>query len=157
MKNIVAIVFILIAACAFADTLVVLNKSEATASLIDLKTNKVVATVPTGVGPHEVSVSADGKQALVTNYGTREAPGSTLTVIDVPSAKVVRTIDLAPHKRPHGIAWIPESKDCIVTVEESKAVLIVNTESGKIRRTIATDQETSHMVALSPDASHAYI
>jgi DNA-binding beta-propeller fold protein YncE len=89
-----------------ADTLVVLNKSDATASLIDLARGTAAATLPTGQAPHEVDVSPDGKLALVANYGTREAPGSTLTVIDVGGARVVRTIDLAPHKRPHGVKWI---------------------------------------------------
>ena len=95
-----------LAAAAGADTLVVLNKSDATASLIDLAKGAAVATLPTGQAPHEVDVSPDGKRALVANYGTREAPGSTLTVIDVPGARVVGTIDLAPHQRPHGVEWI---------------------------------------------------
>ena len=91
---------------AAADTLVVLDKSDATASLIDLAQGAAVATLPTGQAPHEVDVSPDGKLALVANYGTREAPGSTLTLIDVPGARVVRTIGLAPHQRPHGVKWI---------------------------------------------------
>ena len=41
-------------------TLVVLNKAEASASLIDLASGEVVATLPTGVGPHEVAASYDG-------------------------------------------------------------------------------------------------
>src|SRR5688572_31781604 len=88
-----------------SDTLVVLNKSDATASLIDLGRGSAVATLPTGLGPHEVDVSADGKLALVANYGA-QVPGSTLTLIDVPGARVVRTIDLAPHRRPHGVRWL---------------------------------------------------
>ena len=41
----------------------------------------VVATVPTGDAPHEVAVAPDGRRAVGTNYGTRETPGSNLTVI----------------------------------------------------------------------------
>ena len=37
-----------VAIAAGAQTLVVLNKAEATASLIDLETGNVVATLPTG-------------------------------------------------------------------------------------------------------------
>src|SRR5678809_1370978 len=62
-----------VAGAATADTLVVLNKSDATASLIDLAKGTAVATLPTGQAPHEVDVSPDGKRALVANYGTREA------------------------------------------------------------------------------------
>ena len=71
-------------AVAAAGTLVVANKSDATVSLVDTGSGEVVATLPTGEGPHEVAVSPDGKTALVANYGTRGAPGSSLTVIDLP-------------------------------------------------------------------------
>ena len=54
-----------LAAPAGAETLVVLNKSEATASLIDLESGAVRATLPTGNGPHEAAVSPDGRLALV--------------------------------------------------------------------------------------------
>src|SRR5512137_2256508 len=81
-------------------TLVVLNKSEATASLIDLASGIEVATLRSGNGPHEVAVSPDGRTAVATNYGTREEPGSSLTVIDVAGARVVRTGDPGPGRRP---------------------------------------------------------
>jgi DNA-binding beta-propeller fold protein YncE len=77
----------LAAPMADAATLVVLNKAEATASLIDLETGKVTSTLPTGQGPHEVAVSPDGTLALATNYGNREAEGGSLTLIDVAAAK----------------------------------------------------------------------
>ena len=69
-------------AAASAETLIVANKSDATVSLVNLLDGEVAATVPTGQGPHEVAVSFDGTTAVVTDYGTRDAPGSTLTVID---------------------------------------------------------------------------
>jgi YVTN family beta-propeller protein len=137
-----------VAAPARAATLVVLNKSEATASLIDLDSGRVAATVPTGQAPHEVAVSPDGRLALCTNYGTREAPGSTLTLVDVPAAKVVRTIDLGAHERPHGVSWLDDRK-ALVTAEASKALLVVDTQDAKVLRAIPTTQETSHMVAVS--------
>jgi YVTN family beta-propeller protein len=139
-----------------ADTLVVLNKSDATASLIDLTRGEVVATLPTGQAPHEVDVSADGRLALVANYGTRTEPGSTLTLIDVPGARVVRTVDLAPHKRPHGVRWLDGSR-ALVTSEESKALLVVDAQRGSVERVIPTGQEVSHMVALAPGAARAFV
>jgi YVTN family beta-propeller protein len=132
-------------ATAGAATLVVLNKAEATASLIDLDSGRVVATVPTGQGPHEVAVSPDGRLALASNYGSRE-PGSTLTLIDVPAAKVVRTIDLGTHKRPHGVRWLDDRK-ALVTAEASKALLVVDAEAGQVLSAVPTTQEVSHMVA----------
>ena len=139
-----------LATSANAGTLVVLNKAEATASLIDLDTGRVAATVPTGQAPHEVAVSPDGRLALATNYGTREAPGSSLTLMDVPAAKVVRTIDLLPYKRPHGVRFVDDRK-ALVTAEASQALLVVDTEAGTVLSAIPTTQETSHMVAVAGD------
>src|SRR5262245_44985702 len=138
-------------------TLIVLNKADATASLIDLATGAVAATVPTGVGPHEAAVSPDGRLAVASNYGTREAPGSSLTVIDVPGATVARTIDLGEHRHPHGVAWLPDGKRVAVTAEESRALLLVNVPDGAVEAVIGTDQDVSHMVVVSPDGVRAYV
>ena len=81
-------------ASASAGTLVVANKSEATVSLVDTGSGEIRATLPTGNAPHEVAVSPNGSSRLVGNYGTRDEPGSSLTVIDVQAAEVVKTIDL---------------------------------------------------------------
>lgn len=139
-----------------ADTLVVANKSEASVSLIDLGSGKVAATLPVGMGPHEVAVSPNGRWALIANYGTTEQPGSSLTVIDVPGAKVVRTIALGEYRRPHGTVWI-DDRSALVTAEANKALLEVDIEGGKVTRALPTGQETSHMVAVTPDRSRAFV
>jgi len=137
-------------------TLVVLNKAEATASLIDLASGKAVATVPTGEGPHEAAASPDGRTVLAANYGSRETPGSSLTVIDVPGARVVRTIDLGPGRRPHGLVWL-DGRRVAVTAEGSKALLVVDVQAGVVERVIETGQDVSHMVAVTPDRTRAFV
>ncbi|MEJ2084645.1 MAG: cytochrome D1 domain-containing protein, partial [Acidobacteriota bacterium] len=140
-----------------AATLVVLNKAEATASLIDLDTGDVVATIATGVGPHEAATSPDGRFVLSSNYGTREEPGSSLTLIDVPAAQAIRTIDLGEYRRPHGVQWLPDGKRALVTAEEDKTVLVVDVEAAQVVGAMATDQEISHMLAIAPDGSRAFV
>jgi YVTN family beta-propeller protein len=139
-----------------SGTLVVLNKAEATASLIDLASGKVVATLPTGIGPHEAAVSPDGRLAVVSNYGG-PTPGSTLTVIDLGAAKVDATIDLGEPARPHGLAWLPDGKRVAVTAEELKALLVVDVVERRIVARIGTDQNISHMVQVTPDGRRAFV
>ena len=139
-----------------ADTLLVANKSEATLSLVDLDSAEVVATLPTGKGPHEVAVSPDGKSAVVADYGG-QSPGNTLTVVDVVNAEVVRTIELGTHERPHGILFLPDGERVVVTVEAVKAVIVVNVETGEIEKKIETGQEVSHMVAVDGAGRRAYV
>ena len=135
--------------------LIVLNKSDARASLVDISSGTVVATLPTGDGPHEVAVSPDGFTAVVGNYGA-QTPGSSLTVLDLRRRAVVRTIDLGQYRRPHGIVWLGDGRRVLVTVEQNRAVLEVDVAAGLVTRSIATDQNGTHMVALAPDGKTAY-
>lgn len=152
-----------LAACTFplvaqqpADRLLVLNKAEATASLIDLGSGAIVATMPVGEGPHEVAVRDDGRLAVACNYGTASAPGKSLTVLDLAELKVVRTIDLGTYRRPHGIAWLPDRKHVVVTVEANQGVLLVDVEAGTVVQFIATDQQGTHLMVISRDGKRAY-
>jgi len=88
---------------ALAGTLLVANKTDNTVDLVDSDTGESVATLPTGHGPHEVAVSRDGGTAVISNYGDRSEPGSSLTVLDLERREVVRTIELDDHTRPHGL------------------------------------------------------
>jgi YVTN family beta-propeller protein len=150
-----ALLFITLPCAARAATLVVANKAEATASLINLDSGEVVRTLPTGDGPHEVGISPDGRFALVSNYGRRGEGGDSLTLVDVQTAETVKTISLAPYSRPHGVEWI-DGQRAAVTVEANRALIIVDIESGEVVSAIDTDQDVSHMVALSPDGQRAY-
>ena len=135
-------------------TLVVLNKGEATASLIDRDTRQEVGVVATGEGPHEAVVSADGRTAVVADYGA-QTPGRTLTVIDLEARAVVRTIDLGEYRRPHGLAWVGDGR-LAVTAEVQKSLLVVDVGTGAVERVYETGQEATHMVVVSPDGRWAY-
>jgi len=136
-------------------TLIVLNKAEATASLIDLASGYTVSTLPTGDGPHEVAVSPDGRWAVASNYGAA-TPGHTLTVLDLTTRAVARTVDLGPYTRPHGMAWTGDGRRLLVTSETSRSVVVVNTATWTVESTIATDSLPTHMIAVSPDGRRAY-
>ena len=133
-------------------TLIVLNKSGHDASFIDLGSGEIIATVPTGRGPHELVVTDDGRWAIGTDY----AGGNSLTVFDVENLQVERTIDFSDYPRPHGILFLPGQEEVIVTSEASNSLVVVNFRSGEILRVIDTTQNGSHMVAVSKDGRVAY-
>lgn len=140
-----------------ADTtalLLVANKQEHTLSVIEVGTGRLLATLPTGRGPHEVAVSSDGRRAVVANYGD-QAPGSSLTVVDLVTRTVQRTIDLGEYRRPHGIVVLPGDSLAAVTVEASQAVLIVRLDGG-VKHAIPTNARGSHMVAVTADGRRGY-
>lgn len=138
-----------------AGLLLVLNKSANTMAFVDPESLQVLGTVPTGQGPHEVAVDASGRIAYVANYGTAAEPGSTLSVIDIPSRKVTSTIDLGAFRRPHGIVIAPDG-NLWVTCEGSEAVVVVDPKQGKVVRSHRTGQQVTHMIAMTPDGRRAF-
>ena len=137
-------------------TLIVTNKAPATATFIDVASGRVLATLPTGHGPHEIVLSRDGATAVISDYGTGPRPGQTLTVLDVAARRVARTIDLGEYRRPHGLAWLPGDSLVAVTVEASRAVLLVHVARGEVVRAVPTGQSGSHMVAVTADGATAW-
>lgn len=159
MKTILSLIALLVlttSARGQSGTLIVLNKSDHTASLIDLASKEIRATIPTGVGPHEVAVSPDGKRAVVANYGTGTNPSSSLTVIGIPERSKLKEIDLGEYRRPHDIAWL-QNDDVAVTVEGSRALILVDVGRGTVRDAIDTDQNISHMVVVTPQGNRAFV
>lgn len=157
MRTVVLLSLLALAPAALAQragTLVVLNKAEASASIVDLATGETVATLPTGVGPHEVVVSADGRMAVGTDYGDQTVEGASLTVIDLDTRAVRTTVPLGEWERPHGIAFLPGGR-VAVTAERDSAVAVVDLETGAIEAA-PTGAAMSHMLALSPDGRYAY-
>ena len=135
-------------------SLLVLNKSENTLAIIDPATLKVLARVPTGEAPHELIASTDGRLAFVCNYGTVERPGNTISVIDIPSRKEIKRIDLGALLRPHGIA---ESNGKVYfTIEGSRAVARYDPIGGRIDWTMGTGQGGSHMVVVGRSSGKIY-
>jgi len=139
-----------------AGTLVVTNMSDNTATILDIGSREVLATLETGEGPHEVATSSNGRWAVVTNYGVRGTPGNSLTVIDLESVAVVRTIDLGDYQRPHGIAFLPGDSLLVVTSEVRQVVVVVDFRTGTVVSDISTDYPASHMLALVPSGNRVY-
>jgi YVTN family beta-propeller protein len=135
--------------------LIVLNKSGASASILDLKTGDELARLDTGAGPHEVAVSPDGKTAVVANYGAQE-PGNSLTVLDVTERSISSTIDLGDNRRPHGVLYLDDER-ILVTTEDSQKLLLVDVGAGKIVSAMDTGGRVGHMVAVTGDATRAFV
>ena len=137
--------------------LLVVNKAGESLSVVDLSEGREMAQVPTGYAPHEVAASPDGSTAVVTNYGTRDQPGNTLTVVDLATLQPAATIDLGDQLRPHGIMWLPGTDRVAVTTEGSGTLTIVDVATRQVVAAVPTSQRTSHQVAITPDGRRAFV
>jgi YVTN family beta-propeller protein len=129
--------------------LLVLNKDDAALAIVDPASGTVVGRVPVGQGPHELTVSTDGRYAFASNYGTGPAPGRTISMIDLAARKELRRIDVSPLSRPHGL-WFADGK-LYVTAEADKKIARYDPASNRIDWQFETGQSTTHMVLLTKD------
>lgn len=135
--------------------LLVLDKADDEAVVVDLSSWEVEARYPTGRGPHEVVYDPGRERAYISNYG-HSTPGRSITVLDPEAGEITDTWDLGRFGRPHGLAIDPDGR-LWVTAEEARAVLLLDPDTGKILREMETGQEVSHMVALAPRTGKAFI
>jgi YVTN family beta-propeller protein len=132
------------------SVLLIGNKGEDSVSFVDLASGKELGRSPTGKMPHEIAISPDGKQAAVVAYGDK-----TIDLFDVATRTKLRTIDLSPNEGPHGIAWLKDGR-LVVTTERSQSLAVVDPVAGTVSASIKTDQQGTHMVAVTKDGSTAY-
>ena len=125
------------------------NSESDTVSIIDTKTNKVIATVPVGNYPYGVAVNPDGTKVYVTNYYS-----DTVSVVDTTTNTVIDTIPVG--EWPLGIAVTPDGTKIYVANEESNTVSVVDTSINTITTNVSVGSRPSG-IAVSPDGKKVYV
>ncbi|MCC6652804.1 MAG: hypothetical protein IT348_16750 [Candidatus Eisenbacteria bacterium] len=136
-------------------TIVVVNQKSDSITLVDLATLEAYRHVKVVAAPHEAAVSPDGRTVVVTNYARPGEPQRWLSVIALPSGETLRTIDLAPFRKPHDVRWV-DAERVVCTAEADSALLVVHVGTGAVERVIPTGNALSHMLALSTDRRRIY-
>ncbi|HEX4038547.1 MAG TPA: cytochrome D1 domain-containing protein [Acidobacteriaceae bacterium] len=152
------------AATAGAQLLLIANQGDHTLSLLSPDSGQTVATVVEGVRGewgHEVAASADGRTAYLPIYGNSGVgrpgiDGRKLLVIDVPTHRVVQTIDFGHGVRPHLPVLDAQHGLLYVTTELDDAITAIDVKTLRIVGKIPTGQPESHMLALSHDGRLGY-
>jgi YVTN family beta-propeller protein len=145
-RRILATLLLCLPAIGLGAQLLVLNKSDATLAFVDPASGKTTATVATGDGPHEVEVSADGRLAFVSNYGSRTS-GHTLSVVDIATRKELTRVELGELRRPHGLTF--SDGYLYFTSEESRRIGRYDPAAQRVDWTFETGQDGTHMVLAS--------
>ena len=156
--------FAIAAACASAQSLLVVNQGDATVSVVDPASGKqvgVIAENTTGVHVHEAIASPDGKTVWLPVYGSSGvgAPGidgDKILVVDLASRKITDTITFDHGVRPHMPLVNPGTGQINVTTELDKAITIIDPKTHKIVGQVPTGAIQSHMFILSHDGKLGY-
>ena len=107
---------------------------EKQVAIIDPAARKVMRKVSVGTVPIQVYATPDSRLLLVANQGTREKPGSTVSMIDLGTFKTVATIKTGPGA--HGVVVDRDGRHAFVTNTYANTVSVVDVAGRKVVATV---------------------
>jgi len=128
------------------------NEDAGTATVVDVPSGKVVATVKVGEEPEGVETNPDGSEVWVTS----EEEG-TVTVINTATNTAVATIKVA--KRPRSVAFTLDGSKAYVPAELDSAVMVVDTKERRVLKKIQIPGVGAKPMgsAISPNGKFVYV
>jgi DNA-binding beta-propeller fold protein YncE len=133
-------------------SLLALSKANHSMAIVDPVTLQVIARIPVGEDPHELTADADGRRAYVCIYGGGSL--HEINVIDLVAQKPLLSIDTRPLYGPHDISFV--NGKLWFTAEGSKSVGRYDPVSARLDWSMGTGQDRTHMIYVSPDAKRIY-
>jgi len=130
---------------------IVLNSAEASVSLIDMPTRKVIKTVPVGKEPHHLMITPDQKTLLIAN-----AAGNDVVLMNPVNGELTGKIpDIID---PYQIGYSPNHKWFIANGNRLDRVDIYVADGSnlKLAKTIKIGKTPSH-IAFTSDSKIAFI
>lgn len=112
--------------------------------------------------PHEFVVDSKARYAYVTHYGIETSShqgegGHSVFVIDLEHGEHVRTLNIWPFFRPHGL--VIDEQDRLYVMSEGHSTLLIfddPTKSDVPDRAVPSGGYKSHLVAVTKDGNNAF-
>lgn len=120
-------------------------------SVVDLQTNQVIKTIPTGPAPNYTVFTRDGKHAFVSNSGNGNG---SISEIDPSTWKVKRALEAGP--APEHIVLAKDEKSLYSLNPVAGTVSAVSVESGKVVETYKIGAKL-HGLDLSDDGQTLFV
>lgn len=107
---------------------------ENVVAVIDPATRKVTRKVAVGMVPIQLYATPDSRTLLVANQGTRKKPGKTVSVVDLKTFRVTKTIETGPGA--HGVVVDREGRYAYVTNIYANSVSVLDVKAWKVIATV---------------------
>ncbi|HTR25074.1 MAG TPA: beta-propeller fold lactonase family protein [Terriglobales bacterium] len=117
--------------------------------VFDVKQQKIVRVIQSGIDPENFDISQDGTRIVVSNEDDARA-----SLIDIASGKIVSTFPVG--EEPEGVKFTPDGKFVYVTSEDKGTIAVLDIGDGKVSKTIKVGRRP-RSVAFLPDGSRAYV
>ena len=144
------------------DTLLLVEKCSHCFSWYDIASGERLRSVQLPNFPHEFVTDRAERYAYVGHYGVETSGhvgegGHSLLQIDIRSSELVRSIDLSPFNRIHGLQM--DDQDRLYALSEEKSTLLVLEQPAidtAARRAVPSGGIKSHLFALTQDGKTAF-
>ena len=128
--------------------------------LLSLPELKPLHVYDAGAGAHELAISADGRYALGSAYGGpgkgHQPADNRVFVLDLPSGKRSRMVDLGDSKRPNDLAFVGTTTTALLTTEVPAQLVRLDAATGAFTA-FPLEHKANHMLALAPDGSACFV
>lgn len=144
------------------EILLLVQKCAHAFSFYDVASGEELGRVTLPEFPHEFVVDSAKRYAYVGHYGIETSShqgqgGCSVFVIDLERGEHVRTLDIWPFYRPHGLAM--DQRDRLYALSEADSTLLIfddPTASDVPDRAVPSGGYKSHLVALTADGETAF-
>ena len=127
------------------------KEEPARIAIIDLKSGRKIAEITGGMETEGIEFSADGSKIIVANE-----EDNNLTVHDIATGKLVKTIDTKPYGvRPRGIKMAPDGKSYVATIEFGNRLVVLDAQFNLVKAVATGD--TPYGVAFGRDGKRLYV
>lgn len=129
-------------------SLVLVSLSEENAvAVIDPATRKVIRKVAVGTVPIQLYVTPDSRTLLVANQGTPKKPGKTVSLMELESFKVTKTVVTGAGA--HGVVVDREGRYAYVTNMYANSVSVLDVKDRKVVKTVPVGK-TPNGISITP-------
>lgn len=112
---------------------------ENAVAVIDPATRRVTRKIPVGSGPIQLYATPDSRTLLVANQGTRSKPGKTVSMIDLETFSVSKTVETGPGA--HGVVVDADGRYAFVTNIYANTVSVLDLQGRKVVATVRVGKE----------------
>lgn len=127
------------------------KEEPARIAIVDLMAGKRTSEIIGGMETEGIEFSADGNKIIVTNEDD-----NNLTVHDIASGKLLKTIDTKPYgTRPRGIKMAPNGKSYVATIEFGNKLVVLDAAFNVVK--VVATGDTPYGVAFGRDGSRIYV
>lgn len=107
---------------------------ERAVAVIDPATRKVTGKMSVGTVPIQLSATPDSRTLLVANQGSRSKPGNTVSMIDLQTLKLVKTV--VTGSGAHGVAVDRAGRLAYITNTYADTVSVIDIKSRAVVSTV---------------------